>query len=88
MTSPVTATFYAQVEKKERYINGKWVSGQVTKITQEKPATTPKDTVTVRLTVELPREAFEAYAPSAVIKIPTNLVSGQPMHVIVEDSTS
>jgi hypothetical protein len=82
---PITATFYAQVTKKERWVGGNYVSGQVSKITQEKPSVTPKDTVTVKLTVELPAEAFEAFAPAAVIQIPAGLSSSTPIHVIVED---
>lgn len=81
------ATFYVQVQRKQytQWRNGKPVSASAIKMTQEKPTSTPKDTVTVKLTVELPDTAFEPFEPAVVVSVPTSKVQSAPLHVIVED---
>ena len=83
-----TAEFYVQIQRKPhtQYRNGKSVTASAVKLTQDKPTTTPKDTVVVKLKVELPNEAFEPFEPSAVITVPAGLVAQQPTTIIVEDA--
>lgn len=87
MAKTHSAEFYVQVQRKKyaQWRNGKSITASAIKMTQEKPATTPKDTVVVKLKVELPDEAFEPFEPSAVVAVPAGMVAQQPTTVIMED---
>lgn len=87
MSKTHAAEFYVQVQRKKhaQWRNGKSITASAIKMTQEKPATTPKDTVVVKLKVELPDDAFEPFEPSAVIAVPQSMILQQPTTVIVED---
>lgn len=87
MANPKTheATFYVQVQRKaQQWRQGKYITASAVKMTQEKPSVTSKDTVTVKLTVQLPDSAFEPFEPSAIVAVPAGMAE-QPIHIIVED---
>lgn len=89
MSKTHDATFYVQIERKKRpqYRTGKgYVSASAVKITQDPPTSLAKDTVSVKLTVQLPDAAFDPITPSAVVTVPDSLVQ-HPLHIIVEDAT-
>lgn len=78
------ATFYAHVQATYgNYAVDKVQSLKVIRVTQNKPERLERNTIAVKLTLEVPDEAFEAFSPSATISIPLGQVQ-KTMHVITE----
>lgn len=84
MSKTHKATFYAHVQASySPYWKDLVDSLKVIRITQNKPEKLDKNTVAVKLTLEIPDDAFAAFAPSATITVPTSQVQ-KPIHVITE----
>lgn len=80
------ATFYAHVEAVYGpYYKDKVDYIKVTKVTQNKPSQLGKNTVAVKLVVEIPDEGFMPFSPTAVITVPLSQVQ-QQIHVITEEA--
>lgn len=86
----VDATFYVQIEpewsryplqrtgEKEVY-RAKMARATITRVT-------PKaGTVNVKLTVRLPKAAFQPLRPEAVIEIPMEMIHASPIEVVAEE---
>lgn len=54
-------------------------------LTQKKPARPFANTIVVKLTVEVPAEAFRPLAPEAVITIPASLIQSPALQVMAEE---
>lgn len=86
----IDAIMYAQIEPEWRtysnHDNPDHIrAAKVVALTQKPPGRPRTGTVTVKLTVRVPRAAFVALRPEAVIEIPTDLVQGNPVEVVAED---
>lgn len=88
----VDATFFAQVEpiysryvRKDRNDPSTIEGARVLAITQKKPAKPVPGSVTVKLTLRLPKSVFVALQPEAVIEIPESLLHGTPIEVEATD---
>jgi hypothetical protein len=57
-------------------------------LTQGKPNHLTKDQIAVKLTVDVPPEAFAAFEPDAIIEIPANLVQQPNVEVSVDPADS
>lgn len=75
MAECVTATAYLVVEGKRRsWGNDLYEKGRVVSSRTNKPAQLLVDQVAVKVTLKIPKLAFEALTPEAVIEIPEDLV--------------
>lgn len=89
----VDATFYVQLEPEwsqftshatgeKDVVDAKMARATITRVT-------PKaGTITVKLTVRLPKAAFLPLRPEAVIEIPADLLHATPVEVIAQDPSS
>jgi hypothetical protein len=83
----VDATFHVQIEpywSRWETTNG----AKVSRFTLNRPEKPKGGTVTVKLTVRLPKVAFEPLRPEAVIEIPPGLIAATPIEVIAKDPSS
>jgi hypothetical protein len=81
-------TFYVQVAPEfYRYDNSRLNKIRATALTQKRPTTTRgrNGTVTVKLTLDIPDEAFLPLQPEAVIKVPSDLVAITPLSIEATD---
>lgn len=84
-------TFYAQVEPE--FMTRGWGTDKkthvrsikVARITQKRPEKPIGGTVLVKLTLDIPDEAFLPLEPEAVIRVPASLVEVNPISVEAED---
>lgn len=82
----VDATFYAQVEPEYgRWDNESVIGAKVVRISQKKPASPIGGTVTVKLTIRVPKVAFGPLAPEAIVVVPTDLTEAHPITVTAEE---
>lgn len=87
MTECVTATAYLVVEGKRRsWKNDLYETGRVVASRTHKPAQLLADQVAVKVTLKIPKLAFEALTPEAVIEIPEDLVQ-RPVQVATAEAT-
>lgn len=82
----VDATFYAQVEPEY----GRWdtenpIGAKVVLISQRKPTAPIGGTVTVKLTIRVPKVAFQPLQPEAIVVVPSELAEAHPIEVEAED---
>lgn len=79
------ATFYAHVQATYCHWDKNRVNSiKVTKVTQGKPERLERNTIAVKLTLEIPDDAFFPFTPQATITVPQSQVSKQ-IHIISED---
>lgn len=82
-------TFYAQVEPEFYTSYGGTKqhlrSIKVARITQKRPGRPVGGTVLVKLTLEIPDQAFLPLEPEAVIKVPASMVEINPIMVEAEE---
>jgi hypothetical protein len=76
-----TATTYLQVRPSRYYSEAK-----VMKATQKKPEVVEPGCIVVKIALRIPREAWQPFAPEAVIDVPADLVQ-HPIAVEAEDAT-
>lgn len=82
----VDATFYAQVEPEYGRWDNETVTGaKVVRIGQRKPVNPIGGTVTVKLTIRVPKAAFAPLAPEAIVVVPETLTDPHPVTVEAED---
>ena len=77
----VPATLYLQVEPVWNYSNTNLIGAKAVRLSQNKPGRPIGGTVTVKMTVHVPRGAFLPLQPEAVIVIPENMTEINPVHV-------
>lgn len=83
-------TFYVQLEpvfsSYVRSLDGERPLREVraTRITQKKPTKPLSGTVTIKLTVDIPDQAFYPLRPEAVVTIPADLTAPTPLEVTAE----
>jgi hypothetical protein len=89
--SHVDATFYAQVLPNSRGWSKDAAGNQildgarVVALTQTKPTKPKPGSVTIKLTVRIPSQAFLPLAPEAVVVVPADMVEGHPIEVEATD---
>lgn len=87
----VDATFYAQIVPEFRFYqpdrdNPDHIQGaKLAATTQGTPSKAKPGAVTVKLTVRMPKAAFVALRPEAVIEIPADLIRAAAVEVLAED---
>lgn len=86
MSENVRATVYLQVEpERARYYDAddpkSITAAKVVNSTQARSKKPKPGTVEVKLTIELPKAAFLALRPEAVVVIPENLTQPHPVQV-------
>ena len=84
--SNVTATAYLVVEGRRTSWSPSVVQndGRVVAVRSKKPSSLLRDQVAVKVTLKIPKLAFEALTPEAVIEVPEELVQ-RPVQVEAED---
>lgn len=75
----VPATLYLQVEPVWNY--SALVGAKAVRLSQNKPGRPLGGSVTVKMTVHVPRGAFLPLRPEAVVVIPENMAYTEPIHV-------
>lgn len=89
--SHVDAEFYIQLEPNysrwETRTNGEPAvqTARAVRMTAKRPTKPIGGSVMVKLTVRIPKSAFYALEPEAVIEVPEGLVEGTPIKVSAED---
>lgn len=78
MDDQVDATFYVQLAPEYRYSGSAILGATAVRMTKLKPASPQGGTVTVKLTVRLPRSAFTPLEPAVVVTIPEHLTRPTP----------
>lgn len=81
-------TFYVQVSPEfYRYDSTRLSKIRATALTQKRPTSVRgrNGTVTVKLTLDIPDEAFMPLQPEAVIKVPSDLVAITPIEIEAGD---
>lgn len=79
------ASFYVTLHAaRSQYVGNSVIKVHATGLTQKKPTNLPADSVAVRLTVDIPPEAFDAFTAEAVISIPSELVQHPITAVVTE----
>ena len=87
MSDTHDATFYVQVEPTFwRWASDPQVASiSAVRMTQKRPRVQRPGTAMVKLTVRIPDAAFLPLRPEAVIEIPMDLVTIEPLHVEAGD---
>jgi hypothetical protein len=82
----VRATGYVVVEgRRSRYYPDNGVeSARLVAVKQNKPTTLTGDQVAIKVTIELPKAAFEALRPEALIVVPEELIQHEVQVEAVE----
>jgi hypothetical protein len=85
MTDYVSSIGYLVIEGKRRGWNNEFCdNGRVVAVRTNKPAQLFRDQVAVKVTLKVPKLAFEALTPEAVIEVPEELVQ-RPVQVEAVD---
>lgn len=87
MGDTVEATFYLRIKGKRSYYSKVVSELSAESVTKAKPGSLGKDTIAVKLKLRLPIAAFEAFAPSATIDIPIDLIAAGEIEVEAVDPT-
>lgn len=83
---PLTATAYLQVWKRQPW--GPYTAeARVVKTTQKKPDVVEPGCIVVKVRIRIPREAWEAFEPEAVIDVPAELIQ-HPIEVEAADANA
>jgi hypothetical protein len=77
----VPATVYLQLEPDWSYSGSNVIGAKVVRHSQKKPVRPVGGSVTVKMTIHVPRGAFLPLQPEAVIVIPENMTLTEPVHV-------
>jgi hypothetical protein len=81
----VAATVYLQVRPVFSYYGDNVCGARVVNSTQSKPSVPKGGTVTVKLTLHIPRRAFLPLVPEAVVVVPEELTAAHRIEVVAED---
>jgi hypothetical protein len=77
----VPATVYLQLEPDWNYSRSNVIGAKVVRHSQKKPVRPVGGSVTVKMTIHVPRGAFLPLQPEAIVVIPENMTMTEPVHV-------
>jgi hypothetical protein len=79
-----TASFYIVVEGTTAYYGDDIAGFKGRRLTAKKPSKLGKNEIAIKLSVRIPKQAFEAFQPEATIDIPADLAIAPSVDVAVD----